>query len=555
MKLIRLKILDDFRGLNSKFEINFRNDELNEDLSNFHPFCLAGLNGSGKSNVLEALANIFYHLECCTNGYPEYAFSPKESTPNAYQLEYFIINDTSSRKVEDLIKVKISKKKDSIPKMSIDGEKFKIISETFGSSFLPDLVVAYSSGENETLSLPFVKMKLFQYDEYLKDFIGNKIYEKPKSSLLHINYEMSQAVLLTILLFFDDAIKPLQKELGIENIQQFTINLNNNWQEIIIRQNSSSLDKFSNIVQARTINESEYEKDDKKVIIRILEHLSEQIKKLKDSATCSYLTDDYMSLDFWVDKNTKETIRNKFDNDPYKFFSVFQMLQALNERVEELDEKNEIYNSKGYYTDYKRSEHNWFFYFTDYFITQKNEDSNIEKKLLLKQLSDGEQQFLHTLGICLMLQKKRTLLLLDEPETHFNPDWRSKFINILRKTLEAGGDNFLLKDIILTSHSPFIISDCLPDKVIQFRKSINGVEAISADNLKFKTFGAGVDYILQRFFGVNSLVSEYSREWIKNVIENGTDNELREAIDFVGESDVKQFLFSELYKRNKNANS
>jgi hypothetical protein len=55
----------------------------------------------------------------------------------------------------------------------------------------------------------------------------------------------------------------------------------------------------------------------------------------------------------------------------------------------------------------------------------------------------------------------------------------------------------------------------LPDKVIQFKKTKDGVEAINAVNLKFKTFGAGVDYILQKFFGVKSLVSEYSREWIK----------------------------------------
>jgi hypothetical protein len=87
--------------------------------------------------------------------------------------------------------------------MSVEGEEFTEITKDYGRSFLPDLVVAYSSGENETLSLPFVKMKLFQYDEYINDFVRENIYDKPKSSLLYIDYEMSQAVLLTILLFFD----------------------------------------------------------------------------------------------------------------------------------------------------------------------------------------------------------------------------------------------------------------------------------------------------------------------------------------------------------------
>lgn len=435
--------------------------------------------------------------------------------------------------------------------MSIDGAKPIEISETFGSSCLPDLVVAYSSGENETLSLPFVKIKLFQYDEYLKDFIGKNEYTKPKSSLLYIDYEMSQSVLLTTLLFFDNKVlKPLDDELGIKGIQQFTINLKNNWQKLLTRNGTQ--------VNVETIYDENDVKDSNGINRyegRILDHLEKQIEKLKRCATCTYIRDDYMSLDFWVNDNTKKLIRDNFENDPYKFFSVFQMLQALNERVEDPSEKMEIYNSKGYYTDYKRPEYSWFFYFTDYFIMQKAKDIDGINNLLLKQLSDGEQQFLHTLGICLMLKNKRTLLLLDEPETHFNPDWRSKFINILSKTLEAGDDNFLLKEIILTSHSPFIISDCLPDKVIQFRKTQTGVEASNSRDLGFKTFGASVDYILQKFFGVKSLVSEYSREWMKDVIEKGTDDQLKEAINFVGESNLKQFLFSELHKREKNADS
>lgn len=98
MKLIKLKILEEFRSLRpSGFEINFHAAELNDELTKFHPFCLAGLNGSGKSNVLEALSNIFYHLECCTNNYPDYGFSKNESSPNSYDLEYFSHQNRKSK--------------------------------------------------------------------------------------------------------------------------------------------------------------------------------------------------------------------------------------------------------------------------------------------------------------------------------------------------------------------------------------------------------------------------------------------------------------------------
>lgn len=512
MKLIKLKILEDFRSLKKGFKINFHQNEINDNLNKFHPFCLAGQNGSGKSNVLEALANIFYHLECCINDFPQYALNKNESSPNAYEIEYFITNITLNSTNKQLTKIKIIKNIGRAPKMSIEGEEFKEITKDYGRSFLPDLVVAYSSGENETLSLPFVKMKLFQYDEYIKDFVKENVYDKPKSSLLYIDYEMSQAVLLTILLFYDfekdgekSVLYPLYEELGIKGIQQFTINLNNNWQKIITSHNNS--------FEVETISDEQYsnEKEKKQYKGRILEHISDQIKKIEDCATCIYKKENFSSLDFWVNDCTKKLIRDKFKDNPYDFFSVFQMLQALNERVENNSEKIEVYSSKGYYTDYKKPEYNWFFNFTNYFIKQEDKESKEEKNFLLKQLSDGEQQFLHTLGICLMLKNKRTLLLLDEPETHFNPDWRSKFINILRKTLEAGGEDFLSKDIIITSHSPFIISDCLPDKVIIFEKGKIPI------NATFNTFGTSIDIITEIIFKNSQTIGDYSKSKLQNI--------------------------------------
>lgn len=558
MKLIRLKIKDRFRSLQNDFEISFRKVIRSNELLEFHPFCLVGSNGSGKSNVLEALSNIFYHLECIINDYPVFAYDAKESTPNAFELEYFIAEENVYNDLNKLNHVLIKKETGKIPEMAVNSGDLIEISKSYGRSFMPDLIVAYSSGENETISLPYIKMKLFQYDQYINDLKQKVLFQKPKSSLLFIDYEMSQAVLLTILLFFDfddeekdGVLSTLEEIAKISGIQQFTVNIFNYWQKLVGDLSSEQL------LEVETVFEELKDRNNdtnQQYVGKIIDNIQTYIEKLRDCATCCYKKGAYTSIDFLINKNTIQLIRKKFDYDPYKFFSVFQILHSLNERVEENEYKLEVYNSKGYYTDYKKPEYTQFFYFTNYYIKKKAENGTITN-LLLRQLSDGEQQFLHTLGICLMLQNRRTLLLLDEPETHFNPDWRSKFISVLRKTLEAGGDKFLSKDLILTSHSPFIISDCLPDKVMQFT-NINGeVKAINAKDLNFKTFGSGVDYILQKFFGIQSLVSDYSKEWIRDVIKNGTDNQLKEAIDFVGESNLKQFLFSELYKRDKNASN
>ncbi|MFP3670390.1 hypothetical protein SB717_35475, partial [Priestia sp. SIMBA_032] len=91
---------------------------------------------------------------------PLFAYRPEDSKPDIFELEYFIASDTESKDVTTLNHIIIKKEKDAIPKISINGDHFIEISKSFGGSDMPDLGVACSSGENETLSLPYVKMKL-----------------------------------------------------------------------------------------------------------------------------------------------------------------------------------------------------------------------------------------------------------------------------------------------------------------------------------------------------------------------------------------------------------
>lgn len=175
----------------------------------------------------------------------------------------------------------------------------------------------------------------------------------------------------------------------------------------------------------------------------------------------------------------------------------------------------------------------------------------------MKNLSDGEQQFLHTLGICLMLKDKTALLLLDEPETHFNPDWRSKFMSTLQKSLEASQSNNLMRDIIITSHSPFIISDCYPDKVIVFEK---GKQPNNARNMNFRTYGTSVDIVMENIFKKNNTIGDLSRKEIEIIQEKIKGKEslseqeitkLKGSMSHLGDSMEKILLFAELNELKK----
>jgi restriction system-associated AAA family ATPase len=205
MKLLKLEIGDlpkekQFRSLHAGFKVEFHSLDTKgiKAMESFSPFCFAGLNGSGKSNVLEALAAIFYHLESCVAKFKPktYAkhFKPTECNPDAFTLEYLIGQHNSKPYAfANFDKIVIIKERDKAPLMFRQSFPFtkneEIISislvprthlrqpqEAEAKEYLPQIIVGYSSGENEILSLPFRKSRLINFDKYREDYIKGYKY-------------------------------------------------------------------------------------------------------------------------------------------------------------------------------------------------------------------------------------------------------------------------------------------------------------------------------------------------------------------------------------------
>lgn len=561
-----------FRSLKPGFSIHFHTLNNVAAMEKFSPFCFAGLNGSGKSNVLEALANIFYHLEICAARFlpaslrDEKNFKRTECVVDVFELEYLIgLKDQPVAGLKDMVKVSILKASGAEPIMKIQEYPFKKttrlrpISFTPGAehsapakSFLPDYVIGYSSGENELLSLPFIKSRLLHLDEY-REATKNpvRLYSEPENSLIYIDSDMSQAVLLACLLFEDDkTLEPLRSEdnTGILGLRRFTIYL--------------------------TYQQFDFQKDTKNNVFQILEGGNEepeykkesirQVEKLKKCATSWYGDDEGISLDFFVDDATKQAFKEYFEN-AFELFQVFQMFYELNNHFVKKEMVEDVYRSKGKYTDWKipvGSPGDDAFYFLDYYLIKQEKKSKIKFDLLLRDFSDGEHQFLHTTGICLMLKNKRALLLLDEPETHFNPSWRAKFIKILNDSIKYSGAGYnsettniyLYKDVLLTSHSPFIISDCMPDNVILFERNEAGdVTAKKVSELEnaFNTYGTSVELILDRLFNYRQSIGDLANSEIENInpenIDSNEDAEsAKELLRRLGESIEKDMVLARL---------
>ena len=249
MKLLRLKLDVAFRSLPKGLEIDFLREWENKRSFEFHPYCLAGRNGSGKSNVLEALAAIFYHIECIYLDYrpegfdfdadlrPE-GFRTDNATPDAFELEYLIPENTSASrdplpKDDDwqFLHIRITKQVGQDPTVSLlntlgTGEtSATALTRAEVKAFLPTYILGYSSGRNEILSLPLFKMRFIHFDEYRERLMTGVAYGgRPEGRLIYLDEQFSQAILLCHFLFPNKAIlRIFDEKIKLQESERFRI--------------------------------------------------------------------------------------------------------------------------------------------------------------------------------------------------------------------------------------------------------------------------------------------------------------------------------------------
>ncbi|AOB25509.1 restriction system-associated AAA family ATPase [Bordetella bronchiseptica] len=584
MKLLRLKITDPkgFRSLPCGFEHHFRTEwSLQDELAqanDFAPFVCAGPNGSGKSNLLEALAAIFFQLEVLR---VRRSFLPEalqdevpDVSPVAFELDYLIRVPAEYRSPDSppWAKVGVWKKVGESVRFLWDnqGDFSTDVYEAFKGGhadiLLPQYVLGYSSGENEILSLPFFKMRFVQFDEYWNALTRQLSYPgHPETRLAYLDSGFSQAILLCNLLFQDEAIlQPFREDVGIDALREFRIILRRR-----IPIDAVQLEAFDsadedqkrerrNRIQAeartRGLSESEISQsvDDwvRREIIKGNPALSETdelgstryrlnllqllegdeksslvVSALKRCATLNYVDDatDTLVLDYWVNEATRQAFRENFDGSALALFQAFQVLLTLNLYAVSDVLKADLYTSTSHYVSEtvptlasdQRIMRFKFMRFTK---------QGVAEPMMLKELSDGEHQLLHSLGLCLLFRETNSLFLLDEPETHFNPDWRANFISRLRQCLSDQGE--FAQEMLITTHTPFLISDSKPDKVLVFAKD-KASGKVSISHPPYNTLGASINKITMNTFGKRETVGGHAKallDALRARFEQGTED-------------------------------
>lgn len=578
MKLLRLKLDDDFRSLRKGFELYFLRDFDREKAWDFAPYALAGRNGHGKSNVLEVLANIFYHIECTYLDYkPDNfeqeetddgtitdGFTPESCKPDAFELEYLfpvpvylsLKGSSDNSSLDNLAHILIKKKNGESPAIwwlnKNEDNKDNVIQVKLNrvevKYFLPDFIVGYASGENEILSLPFFKMRFIHFDEY-KDRLTKKLdYSKPEGRMIFLDAEYSQAILIgNYLLQPRESLNSFIEELGIEDIAEFRLIINIGYQVNVHQE------------YYETLSEKQRE-DESEIKVELTNKLEKSINKLKSCATAYYedLETNLLYLDYFVNDETKNAFKLFFEN-PVDLFQNFQILLTLNTYQLDDDIKSRIYKSKNIYLNQDvvpiPFDDERIFRFKELRLLKKG--VNNEEIIYTRSLSDGEHQMMHAIGLCLLFRSTNALFLLDEPETHFNPDWKAKFATIIRNTLSnSSSGDVNLRDILIASHSPFLVSDCKEENVLLFSKISNSNE-VTCTRPDFNTFGASVNKINIKLFEQTETIGDLASSKLDDLqlrFEKGDDIDklIQQAQSELGDSIERIFFISKLLeKKNK----
>ncbi|SHI81281.1 Predicted ATP-binding protein involved in virulence [Cruoricaptor ignavus] len=460
-----------------------------------------GINGSGKSTILESIAQIFSD-----------AFR-NEKTKFQFKLEYElrleeILEQTSmtSDFKTDYIKVEIfNKKENSNQEYIVNGRKLKReeIAEIYGSfeRILPSNIVIYYSGQShimERVCEPFNKELSFNLRSEDKHLDRPFLYYEPK---------LFGTILLSLLSYeFGDVPGFLLKIAKIKNVVSVKIKLRKpKWAR-------------------KKINEFWGAEGEVELLLRFLDSLEEPLHL----APVEYSKSGNVVMEAWEDTALNITILGG------------EMIYSIREYFVEEKRFFEILNTliiDGFQPEFS--------------FTFKNND---DAKFI--HLSEGEQQLIIAKGLIELSGRENTLFLFDEPDTYLHPSWQRKYIELIKNNISE--DN--TSHFIITTHSPQLLSNS--DNKYSEVKIVENAKVL---NYTPNYYGKDISTILYELMNVEERIPEVTKMLTElfGLIENENLNDSKkkydELVKLLGTDDPElinakiqiDYLESDLNEENK----
>ena len=513
--LRRFAMTSGYRSL-GEFDCTYHSEE--GEVNEASPICLVGLNGSGKSNLIEAIAEVFCFLELINLPWKRLKSDSSRYRENGhlFELEYTLVDNEGER----LIRIRKTKKKGAeFYVVNADGIEEVIESGRPQLLVLPRRIVGYSSGLNETVSHPFLRTRTI-YSEEVRDAAPPEGVQPTQDDsvfdtrTLYMDYESNAAILICNYIF-----RELQE---LVTFDRFTR----------VRGVSSFGVRFNRHRAGRTGTHKN---------VRLTSELLAYQQKFALCAQESWDPNQpECHFKFQLDSATLARFREEFETAENLFMAMhkWSLLNALilSEEQRKVYLSNDI--TKG---ALERPPS----------VPPSDRVFNIvDLKLLLSEprieidysgLSDGEHQFIQIFGTALLFSAPGTLFLFDEPESHFNPEWRTRFNLILNGLPNASGQEY-----IISTHSPFVVSGSRRGNVFKFKRTGGDIKCTP---VQFETYGASFDILLKNLFSVDSLIDQSARQELEQIIKRGDTVEMREAVEDFAESKEKRRLYEAIIQK------
>lgn len=145
-----------------------------------------------------------------------------------------------------------------------------------------------------------------------------------------------------------------------------------------------------------------------------------------------------------------------------------------------------------------------------------------------RQLSSGEIALNNFFGSIedmigtnnVSIQKNNLILLFDEVDNNLHPEWQRRIIDILVKSLPNLYPDWNIQ-LIVSSHSPIVLSDMPAGSVIKMKKDKEKIGEIEVkNNDQHKTFGANIHELYKDSFFMESLMGEFAKSKLEDLIKD-----------------------------------
>lgn len=135
--------------------------------------------------------------------------------------------------------------------------------------------------------------------------------------------------------------------------------------------------------------------------------------------------------------------------------------------------------------------------------------------LRYEELSDGEQMVLGRMALFHLLQRQQdALLLLDEPETHFNDKWKREIVDIIDDAIGRTSN-----DVLISTHSAIVLSDVFNNEIVMVQKTADGSTVRSVDE---PTFATDPSALMMTVFGADDSIGRRAQEFIEGKLRQAT---------------------------------